>query len=330
MKVHIGCRRLGIYSVGSKIDLHRLADVSIYQYDIWRDVQQLVTRLEPSVIQTWLPQMDVIGGIVAKRHSLPWVLTQRSAPQARFTGLTDIVRENIGKTADAIISNSILGTEYWLRRAAVGVLVETVRNAIDLQGVQALAKAGSEIDQPHSFRVVVAGRLVPSKGHRLVVSALIGTEMPVPVELVVVGEGPEAMHLRALCSRLPKTVNARFVGFDKEWWRWLGATDCLVSMSESEGSPNVVLEAMAAECPVLLSEISAHREIADDGTALFSERDARSVGRALLTMLQDRNGAAARAKAAFRQVEKFSTPSVEQTYRDIYRKILEARLFCAQ
>jgi len=46
-----------------------------------------------------------------------------------------------------------------------------------------------------------------------------------------------------------------------------------VSVSHVEGMPNAVIEAMAARCPLVVSEIPQHREILDDASARFVPLD---------------------------------------------------------
>jgi glycosyltransferase involved in cell wall biosynthesis len=54
-----------------------------------------------------------------------------------------------------------------------------------------------------------------------------------------------------------------------EVFRRCAEADVFVSASHGEGLPVAVLEAMAARCPVILSDIPPHREIAD-GSDLVS------------------------------------------------------------
>jgi len=76
--------------------------------------------------------------------------------------------------------------------------------------------------------------------------------------------------------------NVKLLPYQPDWWRWLGAASGLLSMSRYEGNPNAVLEAMAGLCPVILSDIPGHCEIADTSSALFVPVDDAQ-------MLVDRN-----------------------------------------
>jgi glycosyltransferase involved in cell wall biosynthesis len=111
--------------------------------------------------------------------------------------------------------------------------------------------------------VLSVGRLVAYKRVDLVVDAV--SRLDRPVELVVVGTGPEDRRLRALAARLG--VDARFVAHtsDEELHGWLRAASVLVSMSQREAFGLSVLEALAAEARVVASDIPAHRETARYG-----------------------------------------------------------------
>ena len=128
--------------------------------------------------------------------------------------------------------------------------------------VQSAVRA-SETRTIHSpLRVLFSGRLSPEKrvGTLLEAASLL-TQRGVPLELVLVGDGPEANRLRDQAKRLELGNVARFVGglpFEQslKWNEW---ADCLVLPSmHNEGWPKVVAEAM---CYGLVCIAGAHGQV---------------------------------------------------------------------
>lgn len=104
--------------------------------------------------------------------------------------------------------------------------------------------------------ILSAGNLIELKGHDLAVEA--AARLP-GATLIVAGDGPQRSRLEALAARLHSTDRVRFLGSVPqdtliECYR---AADVLVLASRSEGSPNVVLEALACGTPVVSTAPSA-------------------------------------------------------------------------
>ena len=76
------------------------------------------------------------------------------------------------------------------------------------------------------------------------------------------------------------------------------ASDAFVSTSTFEGQPNAVLEAMACGCPLVVSDIPAHREFLDDQTAAIVPLKKDAFVKAILYVLQGSEEIARRRSAA--------------------------------
>ena len=70
--------------------------------------------------------------------------------------------------------------------------------------------------------------------------------------------------LNHLCNELALTDRVRFVGFQSNLYGWMKTADALLLTSDYEGAPNVVLEALALETPVISAPaIGGVREMLD-------------------------------------------------------------------
>jgi len=145
----------------------------------------------------------------------------------------------------------------------VGKRARVVQNAADIDRVdRAVKAAGPAADA--TFNIVSVGRLEKVKDPMTVLSAFkrAGDEQS---KLTFVGAG-------SLEERLARTIDSARIGDrvalaglvprDDVFVRCARA-DLFVSASLGEGLPVAVIEAMAAGCPVVLSDIPHHREVAD-------------------------------------------------------------------
>jgi glycosyltransferase involved in cell wall biosynthesis len=148
---------------------------------------------------------------------------------------------------DALIVNSRKVRDELVRSGAVAsARVFYVANSVDRGGDHV------ECDRQDTIALVV-GRLVPEKRLDCFLRALAIARARAPLlRGVVVGDGPELAPMRMLAAELGLArEHVDFLGMRDDLPKWLAEADMLVNCSESEGSPNVVLEAMAAGLPVI-------------------------------------------------------------------------------
>lgn len=106
--------------------------------------------------------------------------------------------------------------------------------------------------------LIYVGPLNKGKNVKNIISAFIKSKKNHLCELLIVGDGPEKKQLLEMARN---NSNIRFVGSVKNVVDFYHSADYYISASSYEGLPNSVLEAMACGTPVILSSISAHKEI---------------------------------------------------------------------
>lgn len=128
---------------------------------------------------------------------------------------------------------------------------------------------------PEAFQFICVGRLLPVKGHDLLLDACgILKKEGVRFHLHLVGDGPsrEALEQRVQSKGLASDVT--FHGFQKNPYPYIAMADAMILPSVSEAMPTVICEAFVLGVPVLGSDCQGCRDILNDGQyGVVFERD---------------------------------------------------------
>jgi glycosyltransferase involved in cell wall biosynthesis len=119
---------------------------------------------------------------------------------------------------------------------------------------------------PGRLVIGAVGRLSPEKAFNNLIHAthrLLGQGLD--VELWIAGEGDSRSDLEALIKHLGLDGRVRLLGFCADTIELYHALDLFVLSSLREGLPNVVLEAMAMEVPVVSTRVAGVPKLIDDG-----------------------------------------------------------------
>jgi glycosyltransferase involved in cell wall biosynthesis len=118
-----------------------------------------------------------------------------------------------------------------------------------------------------------------------------------------------------------------FAGHTSNVWPYYSLADVFALPSHSEGSPNALLEAMAAGVPIVACKVGGVPETVEDGSSALLVPPAKpaAMASALHRILEDPVLAKRlAAKAAERLVGRFSPESRYQALLEIYRAVRES------
>ena len=118
---------------------------------------------------------------------------------------------------------------------------------------------------PEEKLIFSAGRISNQKGFiYLIEAARMAQEQHLPWKFLLLGEGEERPHLLQLIEHY-ELKNIQLPGFQTNMEDFYRAADLFVLSSLSEGTPNVVLEAMLYGCPVVATNVNGVQEVIDNG-----------------------------------------------------------------
>ncbi|HEV8539745.1 MAG TPA: glycosyltransferase family 4 protein [Nitrospiraceae bacterium] len=232
------------------------------------------------------------------------------------------------RLSSAVIVNSQATARRFAGRAGAAQKVHVIYNGVDLRHFSpgppdphVRQRLGVPADHPI---VLFAGRLEQGKGPDLFLEAAAHIQKHLPAAyFVMAGEGPlrSELEARATEGRLP----LRFVGYQTEVLPLLRLSSAVVVPSRQEAFGRILIEAMAAQVPVIATRVGGIPEVCLDRKTglLVPAEDPGALAAAVLETLSDRAETRRRVKAAAELVRSvFSLEEHAARTRKLYGSLL--------
>jgi glycosyltransferase involved in cell wall biosynthesis len=182
---------------------------------------------------------------------------------------------------------------------------------------------------PEEFIVTLVGRQVRWKGIQYLIEALaILRQKPLPVKLLLAGDGPYRRDLEKLAQELGVAEAVYFLGNvpNRDLPDYYALSDIVTGTSFANETFGIALcEAAACEKPIVASDFGGFREVVRDGATgyLYPPQDASALAERLEQLLRDpaRREAFGQAGRRF-VVENFTWAHVAERVYTTYRHIL--------
>ncbi|MDP1682295.1 MAG: glycosyltransferase [Burkholderiales bacterium] len=300
---------------------------------------QLLKRLNPDVVHTWMYHADFLGGLAARLagvSAIGWCIRNSNLDKDKTRFSTRAVVSlcaSISKWIPLrILSCSEKARQIHVARGYVAEKMVVVPNGFDLTRFKpdndarskVRTELGLDVDTP---LVGLIGRFDPQKNHAgfFEAAGLLHRHMP-QVHFVLAGQGIDIGNaaLMQAMTQAGVLANTHLLGLRNDIPELMATLDVLASSSYGEAFPNVLGEAMACGVPCVVTDVGDSAYIVGDTGRVVAPGDMAGLAIALEALLalplSEKTALGERARA--RVAEYFGIGKVVRQYEDFYESLL--------
>ena len=297
----------------------------------WKDLRALralrreLKKLRPDLISTHASKGGVLGRLAGLGLGVPvfytphcWSFIDGFPGARKFRWIERLM----AKLSTRIIAVSEAERELGLRNK-VGRADRTVTIHNGLGEIPETAPAPAAGD---TARIVMVGRFEEQKDHRLLLDALAELR-DLDWRLTLVGDGPKKEECAAYTEKRGLAGKVSFPGYVSAVEDGLSAHNIFALVTNWEGFPRSILEAMRNGLPVISSDVGGCRESVLDGVngRIVARGDRRGLVEALRELITSPERRAEMGRAGFELYrERFNFEAMYQEYLKLYASLLPA------
>jgi glycosyltransferase involved in cell wall biosynthesis len=292
------------------------------------EIRRALKRLRPDLVSTHCAKAGWLGRLAARSLGLPviftahgWTFTDGVTPGEAWT-------YRWAERVAAPLADKIITVSEYDRTLAIEQRVAPSRQVVAIHNGMPDVAAGLRADAAAGPpRMVMVARFEPQKDHTTTLTALAAVR-DLQWEIDFVGDGPLLGAAKEMAGRLGLLERVHFAGARRDVAERLASAQLFLLISNWEGFPRSILEAMRARLPVVASDVGGSREsVVDAETGFIIPRgDARTLAARLRVLLSDSALRARMGAAARHRYEKYFTAQrmFERTL-EVYEGVLRSK-----
>lgn len=313
------CRSVGIA-------VHVIPERFAFDPAVVRAVSRLIETYDPDIVQTHSVKSHFLMRLSGAYRRRPWVAFHHGYTQEnlKMRLYNQLDRWSLSAARRVVTVCQPFAAD--LRR--VGVPRERISTQHNAVGPfrpsrrEQIAVLRATVGAPdHAQILLCVGRLSREKGQADLIQAagLLREQQPERIfRLIFVGDGPDRSRLEAMARRCGVHDWINFAGHRADVAPYYSLADMVVLPSWSEGSPNVLLEAMAAGLPIVATTVGGVPEMVSPARAalLVGRKQPASLARGIAEVLGDEN---LRSELGIAALSTASAYSPEGRYRSLLK-----------
>lgn len=303
-----------------------------FDREIISGLRRVIAAHQPDIIQTHGVKSHFLVRLSGAHQNCRWIAFHHGYtwPDLKMRAYNQLDRWSLPAADQVITVCNAFARD--LERLGVNRRQIAVRHNMVKPFIASLPHQISEIRRalgiaPDQLVVVTAGRLSKEKGHIDLLESLSRLKS-IPrtgqFRMLIIGDGPEHASIVARVRQLGLSDVVSLVAFQTDLNPYYTLADLLILPSHTEGSPNVLLEAMAAGIPVVATRVGGVTDIAsEDVTALLvAKGDPDAMAAAVCRMLENRQLRVRLGKEGQQAAQQYSADAYCSSLKQIYTRLL--------
>jgi glycosyltransferase involved in cell wall biosynthesis len=285
--------------------------LNLLRASLWRvsALRKLLRRHEPDVVLSFLGATNITTIASAQGLSSRIVISERNDPgRQELDEPWQSLRPIVYPAADVITANSHGAIEHMQHYCASAKLGYVPNPVVEL----------TRLNRPRSNTVLFLARLVPQKGPDILIDAFAKFVRENPDwSLQIAGDGPMDSELKSRVRSLEIEDRVFFHGRVKDPTDLLARASVFVLPSRFEGTPNSLLEAMAARLACIVTDASpGPLRLIQHGVSglVVKTEDATELASALHQLAQDPEMRQKVGQAAWTRTRAFGLENVARDW----------------
>lgn len=311
----------------NKKDIHfwTQREIISYSFKAYGFIKDLMKENEYNICHAFF---GIPCGAIAYlfKEKMPYIVSLRGSDVPGFNNRFDFqyvflkpIIKKVWSNAGAVVANSN-GLKELALKSAPDQKIGVIYNGIDISEFKPDI---NKIHDSNEFKIVCVSRLIERKGINFLIEAIRKSKNR-DIKLVLVGEGNQEEELKKLARNSEVSDKVEFKGYlnHDSISDVYKNSDVFVLPSLNEGMSNALLEAMASELPVIVTDTGGTAELVDGNGFIIEKGSADSIVNALENFMVDRDSIIKMGKRSREIALGLSWANVANKYYTIYEDLI--------
>ena len=279
-----------------------------------RQLRAFWTQHRPNAVQAYFLDSAYFAVPIAKLCGVKKCIRVRNNLGYWLTRKHRLLERLLRPLVDVTLTNSDTGREALHEQGVTRVAV--IENGVDLEAFPQVRRSNAEV------ACVANLREVKNIDGLMRAAAIVLKHRP-EESFAVAGEGPEREKLESLRTRLGIGNTFHLPGSIREVPAFLATRSIAVLPSHSEGMSNALLEAMAAGCAIVATDVGANAKVLGGCGIVVPPRDDVALAAAILRLMDDNDLTRSLGERARQRVEaQFSREAMRLRFEEFYKSVV--------